>query len=154
MSLIFKTIPEADSLKKDLRKLQTEVARLLASNVRSLTNKGKAALLKKIRTRKGRKGVDKSGIEYEKILAEDIRGIQKWAKGKQELNSISFTFQRHGVFLQKGVGRGNSIKRGNRKRVAKDWFNTTLNAYEMLFADKIMENYADAVINFTNSKII
>ena len=144
---------EADKLTRELRTKLNYTAQLLASNVRSMTNKGKSTLIKQLRVKRI-KSRDKAGIsssiEIEKSLAEDIRGNQKWINGKRELSSLSFSFPRHGVFLEKGLGRG----RGKDKpKGAKDWFNATINASEDWIADTIMQHTADALVNFTNAYI-
>jgi len=65
-------------------------------------------------------------------LRKSIRA--KFGRSGVEINRIGFNLERHGVFLQKGVGRGYVFQNGGAQRIAKsdmptrprfavNWFN-------------------------------
>jgi hypothetical protein len=115
-------------------------------------------------------------------LARALRfRIRKDALGV--LERVSFSFPRHGVFFQKGVGRGyvmegGKVVRGRKpskqeslyakaknrdlyrvvttgdiKRHPADWFNGTLDPTIPKLADIVSKYLADATVNATRMKI-
>ena len=77
---------------------------------------------------------------------------------------IGFSFERHGVFVHKGVGRGYQSTNGIVTRTAKnpakirerqpdEWFNPVIGRYVPELADKIAEINADAAVNATRMQI-
>lgn len=77
---------------------------------------------------------------------------------------VSFRFERHGVFLHKGVGRGYQMQGGMVVRVAKnppkgevrrpvEWFNPIINARTPQLANDIARVNADAAVNATRMRI-
>ena len=81
-------------------------------------------------------------------------------------NYVGFSFERHGVFVHKGVGRGYKSN-GNgfvsrtaknppkhQERIAIEWFNLVLEKYIPELADQIAEINADAAVNATRMKIL
>jgi hypothetical protein len=81
-----------------------------------------------------------------------------------EIDTISFSFERHGIFVHKGVGRGwemagklvrrtakGEMKNGGRNTV--EWFNPVIEKNAPALADKIAEVNANAVLNFSKLKI-
>jgi len=88
----------------------------------------------------------------------------KVLKTAGEVSGVSFGFPRHGVFVQKGVGRGYQMQAGKVVRVAKsaptgntrqpvDWFNSVIDSQVPALADKIADIHADLAVNATNFKI-
>jgi hypothetical protein len=86
-------------------------------NIASLTSKGKGQLLAALRGSR----IIKGGT----------------------IEGTGFKFLRHGVFLQKGVGRGNPI--GNSRRKPKDWFNKEIENIDDL-ANMVAQYRADTAI--------
>lgn len=85
-------------------------------------------------------------------LAASIRSKTREHSG--EIDSVTFSFERHGVFVHKGVGRGYPIRgRGTIKnpsgktRYAVEWFNPILDQTMPELANRIAEINADAVLN-------
>lgn len=76
---------------------------------------------------------------------------------------VSFSFERHGVFVHKGVGRGYEINGNSVTRTAKStmsaprnpmpWFNPVLNLHIPLLANSIAEINANAALNASKLKI-
>lgn len=76
---------------------------------------------------------------------------------------VSFRFERHGVFVHKGVGRGYKMSGGFVTRYAKGpaspyrtptaWFNPVINAYVPQLADAIADLNADATVNAMRLRI-
>lgn len=78
------------------------------------------------------------------------------------IDSLSYKFERHGVFVHKGVGRGYRISGGkvikysknhSGHREAEEWFNPVLDDKVPELADKIAEVNTDAAVNATRMKI-
>jgi hypothetical protein len=103
------------------------------------------------------------GKQVEKKLAASINS--KVGKDFGLANYVGFSFERHGVFVHKGVGRGyQSNGKGfvirtaknppkHHERIAIEWFNPVLEKYIPELADKIAEINADAAVNATRMKI-
>ena len=91
-------------------------------------------------------------------LAQSIKSKTKKSYGAVEM--ISFTFERHGVFVHKGVGRGYPVSgsaiiknpSGNTRKPV-EWFNPVIDKYFPQLADKITEVNANAAVNATRFKI-
>ena len=115
---------------------------------------------------------DKPG-RTERRLTDSIRSQSKKSYGV--IDRVSFQFERHGVFVHKGVGRGYKMQGGMvirtaksedpltrqvspfeddpRRRVARPWFNPILEQTLPELADKLAEINADAVVNATRMMI-
>lgn len=78
----------------------------------------------------------------EKKLHKSI--TTKTRKEHGEIYSVTFQFERHGVFVHKGVSRGHPA--GN-ERTAFEWFNPVLEQYIPELADNIAKINADAALN-------
>ena len=99
-----------------------------------------------------------SKIRKEYKLAASIRSKTREQFG--EIDTITYSFERHGVFVHKGVGRGYPIRgRGTIKnpsgktRNAIEWFNPVLDQTMPELANRIAEINADAVLNTARVKI-
>lgn len=76
---------------------------------------------------------------------------------------VSFSFERHGVFVHKGVGKGwkmngsiavkTSKSKHGKPRVPAPWFNPVLNIYVPKLADEIATINANAALNATKLQI-
>jgi len=91
-------------------------------------------------------------------LAASIRSKTRQMYG--EIDTITYSFERHGVFVHKGVGRGYPIKGsgtiknpGGRTRVAVEWFNPILDQHMPELANRIADINADAALNTARAKI-
>jgi len=103
------------------------------------------------------------GKQLEKKLATSINS--KVGKDFGLTNYVGFSFERHGVFVHKGVGRGyqsNGLGFVTRtainppkgqERIAVEWFNPVLDKYLPELADRIASINADAAVNATQMKI-
>ena len=77
------------------------------------------------------------------------------------IDGVGFLFERHGVFVHKGVGRGYradgtvSVKHpsGNPRRPV-EWFNPVVNKYIPELADRLAQISADAVLNAARLRIV
>ena len=81
-----------------------------------------------------------------------------------EIDTITFSFERHGIFAHKGVGRGWEMSGKVVRRTAKgkmtnggrntvEWFNPVIDKNAPMLADKIALINANAVLNFSKLKI-
>lgn len=103
------------------------------------------------------------GKQLEKKLSKSIES--KFRKEFSVINNVSFQFERHGVFVHKGVGRGyksngkgfvvRTAKNPARKneRTAVEWFNPILDKNIPQLADKIAAINTDASVNATRMRI-
>ena len=103
------------------------------------------------------------GKQTEKKLAASI--MSKVGKEFGLANYVGFSFERHGVFVHKGVGRG-YLSDGKgfvtrtakypariRERIAVEWFNPVLDRNIPILADELANINADAAVNATRMKI-
>jgi hypothetical protein len=103
------------------------------------------------------------GKQSEKKLAASI--MSKVGKEYGLANYVVFSFERHGVFVHKGVGRGyQSNGKGFvvrtakypariRERVAVEWFNPVMDRNIPILANELANINADATVNATRMKI-
>jgi len=78
-----------------------------------------------------------------------------------EIDSVGFQFERHGVFIHKGVGKGYRMQSGmvvkyssgSGSRKPEEWFNPILDEYLPELAGKVAEMKADAVFDSEWAKI-
>ena len=98
----------------------------------------------------------------EKKLSNSIRTQNRKTYGI--ITGQSFIFERHGVFVHKGVGRRYQMQGGMVIRTAKsqnpvqqrepfEWFNPVMQQSLPELADKLAEINADAVVNATRMLI-
>ena len=104
----------------------------------------------------------KSGyVRNELSLSKSIKSTTRKHMGAIE--SISFVFERHGVFVHKGAGRGYKVLGGVITRVAKspvtktrqkkEWFNPALDKYLPELADRVATLHANAAVNAVHMRI-
>lgn len=130
------TSSDIDAYNKRIRQWQRKVSNDLKSSARGKTVKGKI---------NPRVSKTKSGKDFlEKILGNDVRYGSK--KDFGEIFAVSFSFPRHGVFMQKGVSRGHPI---SSPRKAKDWFNSIITRHIPELEEIIADYYADQAVNAT-----
>jgi len=111
---------------KVLRGLQTLSMRFTKGKKESMVNRG-----------------SKTGfIRTEIKLNQSITTLAK--KNAGTIESISFRFERHGIFVEKGVSKSHSTSNTRRK---KAWIQPVLNTYTPPLADKIAEINANEAIN-------
>ena len=104
----------------------------------------------------------KRGNRIEKKLADSIGSRTR--KNYGEIDVITYQFERHGVFVHKGVGRGYQAAGGGfvtrvakgpqkRPRIAVEWFNPILDEYIPELADRLAAINADAALNTARVRI-
>ncbi len=107
-------------------------------------------------------GKDKSfvirGKQKETKLHQSINSMTKMDAGMIEL--VSFKFERHGVFVHKGVGRGYPISgpgiiknTTGKRRVAVEWFNPIIDKHAPELANQLANVNADIAVNATRLRI-
>ncbi len=67
-------------------------------------------------------------------------------KKSGEIEGVAFSFQRHGIFLEHGVGRGRKVGSEKAKRYRKPWLSTVLPAEMEALANLLVEQYADIAV--------
>lgn len=97
----------------------------------------------------------------EQKLERSITSKIKKVDGAAEY--ISFNFERHGVFVHKGVGSGYQMSGGKvirnaqtdsgTRRQPQEWFNPVLNKYMPELADNLAEVNANIAIAFDKARI-
>lgn len=88
-------------------------------------------------------------------LAQTIKSKVRKKYGVPE--SANIVFNRYGVFLEKGAGKGYKVTQGSLTRTAKTamvkkrqqqpWFNETINSNIDTLANKVTEHMADLVVD-------
>jgi hypothetical protein len=102
------------------------------------------------------------GKQVERKLAASL--ASKMGREYGLINYVGFSFERHGVFVHKGVGRGYKMVSGAVVRTAKrkphpkereaaEWFNPVVERNVIKLAHDIANNSADAAVNATRMKI-
>ena len=111
----------------------------------------------------GKEGTITRPGRTEKKLSSSIRTQSRKTYGI--ITGQSFIFERHGVFVHKGVGRGYQMQGGMVVRTAKsaipdpqkrepvEWFNPVILQSLPELADKLAEINADAIVNATRMMI-
>jgi len=99
----------------------------------------------------------------ERMLRTSLNSKTK--KNYGVIDRVSIQFERHGVFVHKGVGNGYKMQGGTvirtakkitpdpRPRVAVEWFNPILDQSLPELADKLADIGANAVVNATRMMI-
>lgn len=154
--LLKKTV-NLDAFNRDVRGWGNGTASILRSTVSSRFAKGKIG-----------PRIYKSGIhrgKSENKLANSIRAKFRKDQGGYQIDTIGFDLERHGVFLQKGVGRGYVANSGGVARIAKsedsiafrtkdDWFNGTLERRIPELSKIIVKHTGDAIVLNTKRMFI
>jgi hypothetical protein len=133
------------------------VAGKLRETVRGRFTKGKKE------ERKYLKGIHAGKSEGK--LVNSIRAKYGKERGGQRIERIGFNLERHGVFLQKGVGRGYVMQGGSVARIAKsdearryrfqsNWFNQTLDNNVNELSNIIVHHVGDAIVLNTKRMFI
>ena len=121
------------------------IASHLKGEVLSRFNDGKTGMV----MRKTKSG----GTRREEKLANSIKGNVHYVYG--DADGIIFRYERHGIFVKHGVGRGYKMSDGmvtkysknpDGHRNAVDWATPVLDRDVPVFADKIGEVNADAAV--------
>lgn len=118
-----------------IKKWVPKVRRNLKNNARKFVNGKTESFVK----RPGR---------TEQKLANSIRSKTKKQYGSIEV--VTFQFERHGVFVHKGVSRGHPISNPRQKT---EWFNPPLERYLPELADKLADINTNIAVNATRMKI-
>ena len=101
-----------------------------------------------------------SGIhkgKEERKLGESLKASFKNEEGGAKIEVIRFGLERHGVFVQKGVGRGYPISGKNTQNPAlpnksvggrrpKDWYNSTIDKNTRKLSDTLVRHSSDAIV--------
>lgn len=137
-----------DKFNKDVRSWGQKVQSQLKQETISRFNKGK---------KKNR--IYKSGIhkgKNEKKLSRSLKVKFRKERGGEQIETVAFGLERHGVFLQKGVGSGYVSSGGGVARIAKsddgkyrfadNWFNGTL--------DKNIDSLSDTIVKHAGNGIV
>lgn len=80
-----------------------------------------------------------NSIKLEKSLKSYIR------KKGGDIETVAFSFARHGIFLERGVGKGRPVNSPQANHAAKPWLAPTLPKAVQSLADLLADEYADIV---------
>jgi len=140
-----------------------------------------------LRFRKGKpgaitRGLNSANSRTEYKLKDNLSYKPGYSYG--QIESVSYRFERHGVFVHKGVGRGyimsggvvvrgykpskeakayakaknraigNTILSGPVRRQPADWFNPIMDQNVPELADKVAQMNADAIVNALRLRIV
>lgn len=133
----------------DIRKWGNTTNYILRNVVNSTLTKGK-----KSSPHIYKKGIHKG--KSERHLGESLKSTFKSEDGGMKIEVVKFGMERHGVFVQKGVGRGykisgkvlgpNTRNKTVGSRSPKDWYNKTIDANSLKLSNLLVKHHANAVI--------
>ena len=157
---------------------QTSGADFDAKGQNEAVSKWESMVQRKLRDRTsvfmhGKEGTINRPGRIERNLNDSIKSLTKKSYGV--IDRVTYTFERHGVFVHKGVGRGYEMQGGMvirtaksedpatreptwwgddpRPRLPNEWFNPLLDQTLPELADKLAEINADAALNATRMMI-
>ena len=84
---------------------------------------------------------DRVALQGELQLRKSLRS--KIRKKNGDIERISFAFARHGIFLERGVGKGRPVGSAQATKAAKPWLKPTLDPAIETLADLLENEYAD-----------
>lgn len=133
-----------DALEKSLRGFSRQTRSQLIMAASRLQLRDRAALLSRIRY------VERSGqtrVQREKPLTQSIGSSIRKRGG--DIDGVAFSFARHGIFLEHGVGKhrpkGSAFAAKVRAKIGAPWLAPTLDSAVEELADLLAEEYADIV---------
>lgn len=127
---------DSAKLKNDIvKKWRAKVVRALQSSARTFPDGKEESMVKR--------GQITGFVRNEKKLVNSIGSKIRNVGG--EPDAISFTFERHGIFIDRGVSRGHGK---SNPRIAFPWINPAIEPHVTELADKIAEVDANASIKF------
>lgn len=133
-----------EALEKSLRGFGRTTRSELIMAASRLQLKDRAALVSRIRY------VERSGqikVQREKPLVESIGSSIRKRGG--DIDGVAFSFARHGIFLEHGVGKhrpkGSPAAARLRAKIGAPWLAPTLDGAVEKLADLLAEEYADIV---------
>lgn len=141
-------IQKLDELEKDVRAFAKNTRAQLLQKLASMGLKERIELAKtqsKIRIRKNKGGLK---TEQEDYLYQSVKASVKKRGG--DIESIRFSFARHGAFLEHGVGKGR--KRGSsaaakaQLKSKAPWIQPVVDPNLKALAELLEEKYADIAI--------
>lgn len=80
-------------------------------------------------------------LEQQSELVKSVRA--KLFKRQGDLEGAAFSFVRHGIFFERGVGRGRPVGSAKAERLAKPWLKPVIPGAVEKLADVLVEEYAD-----------
>jgi len=83
------------------------------------------------------------GLKEQSELVASLKGHVK--TDKYELDRISFSLVRHGIFYEHGVGRGRPVGSDKARKNANPWINPVLEPGIQELADILANEYGDIV---------
>ena len=141
-----------DQANELIRKWGSMVQTKIQANARGMSDGKRSGFV----TRNLIKDGKRIGTYREGKLANSIK--TKFREVHDVITSVNFSFERHGVFVHKGVGRGYPISGGfvlssANPRQPNDWFNKEIEESLPELADKLAEINADVALNATRIMI-
>ncbi|MEO0338794.1 MAG: hypothetical protein AAF242_06240, partial [Bacteroidota bacterium] len=116
------------------------VRHALKKELRSWANATKKQLLFKLHSLNLR---DRMRIDDAEELKKSLRSGVRFSRGS--VNTVYFSFARHGIFLEHGVGKQRPVGSLEAKRNAKKWLSEVLPDQFNRLEDIIEERYADII---------
>ena len=84
---------------------------------------------------------DQVAIKAEKPLVPSLK-VRLRKKGG-ELTGVGWTFSRHGIFFERGVGKGRPVGSAAANKAARPWLFPTIDSEIESFANLLEQKYAD-----------
>jgi hypothetical protein len=138
------TSQRLDELEGDIASFAKTVALSMKRKLLTLGLRERLALAQKLsRLRKVRSQEGKTSLVQEKELVANISARLNRKGG--ELLGPAWSFERHGIFLEHGVGRGRPAGSAGARAASRPWLEPTLDLATEILADILESKYADIV---------
>jgi hypothetical protein len=129
---------------KVIQSLKSEVGSMFPPKGKNMVQKNTKGFITTPKNYKAHKQPISGFVMREPGLKNSIKA-KLFKHGSPEIEGISITFARHGIFILKGAGPGD--------RTPIDWINPTLDREFPKLADQIGEINADAILKTTADKL-
>lgn len=88
---------------------------------------------------------DRVRLESEVKLIDSIKG--RVNAPQLELQRVAFGFARHGIFLERGVGKGRKVNSAEARAAARPWLSVTLPRIVKDLAELLTNEYAEVAVD-------
>jgi len=133
-----------DQLEKSLKQYNRETRKQLLARLAmlDLQSKAKDLGMSRLAVRTGSDG--KKSLVKEKFLYESVGAALQKKEG--DIVSVSVSFARHGIFVERGVGKNRPVGSAAANRTKQEWLYPILSKRIDVLADMLAKEYADIAI--------
>lgn len=146
-----KVISRYKALDKSLREFSRDVRNRLKGRLALLGLKERSSLAKSRSKLKFKvKEVEKNGVTTRRVYVDKEQFLYKSIgarvkKKRGDLESIAFSFSRHGIFIEHGVGKYRPVRSSAAEKAKQVWLAPVLDKAADDLADLLADEFADIV---------